>query len=268
MSVASPAMALDNVPGWFYRVDRHVFEHLLGWQNSTARRGDIAELGTFVGKTAILLGAFLLDGQRLTVCDLFGEPTEDKENQAEVETFYRRNPGEQNTSSLMADTYDRMRAAFEQNYLSFHPELPHIVQGPTARAREYVEPNSYRFVHVDASHLHRNVRDDIGVSRDLLADDGILALDDFRKEVTPGVAAAAWEAVATRGLRPVCVTNNKLYGTWGDPAPAQRTLEEWAEGRPGYLTLVQEVFGQRLLILVDKDAMRGPASEAPVTSER
>ncbi len=257
----SPAIAVEHIPGWFYRVDRHVFEHLLGWQNVTAQHGDLAEMGTFVGKTAILIGFFLKDGETLSVCDLFGEPTADEENQTEVHTFYRQNPGEKVTSDLMRKTYDRMRETFEQNYLSLHRELPRIIQGPTSQIREHVAPKSCRFIHIDASHIYRNVRDDVAAARDLLLDDGLVALDDFRKEVTPGVAAAAWEAIASNGLRPVCITNNKLYGTWGDPEPAQRALLEWAGARPGYLTLVQEVLGHRLVIVADKDAMRGPASE-------
>src|SRR4029453_12160203 len=42
-----------------------------------------------------------------------------------------------------------------------------------------------------------------------------------------GGAAAVWTAVADGGLRPICITGNKFYGTWGDPGPVQDELVEW-----------------------------------------
>jgi hypothetical protein len=38
--------------------------------------------------------------------------------------------------------------------------------------------------------------------------------------------------VANLGLAPICVSNHKLYGTWGDPAPIQARLLRWLESRP------------------------------------
>ncbi|WP_338063979.1 hypothetical protein [Streptomyces noursei] len=56
---------------------------------------------------------------------------------------------------------------------------------------------------------------DILAVRELLSDRGVVD-GDYRAEHCPGVAAATWQAVTNHGLRPICVTGTKFYGTWGD----------------------------------------------------
>lgn len=165
----------------------------------------------------------------MTVCDLFAAP--DERNAAEARKSY---------ATLT-------RVAFEQNYLAFHDELPDVVQGPTSLVPDHVAPDSCRFVHVDASHLYEHVAGDIEAAHTALVPTGVVVLDDFRSEHTPGVAAATWEAVFLRGLRPVCLTTQKLYGTWGDPEPLQEELLADEKWRAGTHLSVQEIAGQRVL---------------------
>ncbi|ARF82450.1 class I SAM-dependent methyltransferase [Kitasatospora aureofaciens] len=209
----------DDIPGWFFGLDRAAFSHLLSAQTAAGITGDVLELGSYLGRSAVLLGDHLQPGERLTVCDLFDSEAGDAENAAEMTMSYRRT---------------LTRSAFESNYLAFHSELPEIVQAPTSvLADGRIPADSCRFVHVDASHLYEHVSGDILVARSALAEDGLVALDDYRSEHTPGVSAAVWEAVFTGGLRPVLLTPMKFYGTWGDAAAARRTLlaRDWrAEG--------------------------------------
>ncbi|MGK4581213.1 class I SAM-dependent methyltransferase [Kitasatospora sp. HPMI-4] len=202
---AAPAPAPrtpDDVPGWFWKTDQQVFGWLLDRQSAAGTGGDILELGTYLGRSAILLGSHLRPGETLTVCDLFDSDAPDDDNSAEMAMSYR--------GSLT-------RRAFEANYLAFHGRLPTVIQAPTsALADGRIPAGSCRFVHVDASHLYEHVVDDIRVARAALVPDGVIALDDYRAEHTPGVAAAVWEAVFEHGLRPVCLTPDKFYGTWGD----------------------------------------------------
>jgi hypothetical protein len=145
------------------------------------------------------------------------------------------------------------RSAFEANYLSFHNELPVVIQGPTSIIGSKVAPGSCRFPHIDASHLYEHVRGDIVAVRDLVLPSGVLALDDHRAEHTPGVAPAAWEAVAVLGLRLVCVTGSKMYGTWGDPALVRRDLLESLDGRTDMWHEVQQVAGQDMIRISNKN---------------
>jgi hypothetical protein len=93
------------------------------------------------------------------------------------------------------------RSAFEANYLSFHNELPVVIQGPTSIIGSKVAPGSCRFVHIDASHLYEHVRGDIVAVRDLVLPSGILALDDYRAGRCGGSVGGGRGAGAGAGVR-------------------------------------------------------------------
>ncbi|WP_329335484.1 class I SAM-dependent methyltransferase [Streptomyces sp. NBC_00663] len=222
---------LSDVPGWFPPLDQMLFTWFLDRQRIQGLKGDLLELGAYMGRSAILLGRHLGEGEEFTVCDLFGGEAPDGANRAETAKSY---------ASLT-------RQSFERNYLSFHDELPRVIEAPSFVISSEVAPKTCRFVHIDASHLYEHVRDDIGAARELLLPEGIVVLDDFRSEHTPGVSVAVWEAVLNRGLRVVCLSTQKLYATWGDPGMVQEELLEMLRGRPDCGLSVQEAAGQRLV---------------------
>ncbi|MBO1418994.1 class I SAM-dependent methyltransferase [Streptomyces sp. FH025] len=225
----------DDIPGWFFGLDRAAFGHLLSTQSAAGTTGDILELGSYLGRSAVLLGDHLRPGERLTVCDLFDSEAGDADNAAEMAMSYRKT---------------LTRSAFESNYLAFHSELPEIVQAPTSvLADGRIPAGSCRFVHVDASHLYEHVAGDIAVAKAALSEHGLVALDDYRSEHTPGVSAAVWEAVFTGGLRPVLLTPMKFYGTWGDTGATRQSLLEHDWRAAGYTVDEDTIAGQRVLRL-------------------
>ncbi|MFC1404375.1 MULTISPECIES: class I SAM-dependent methyltransferase [Streptacidiphilus] len=266
---------LDDIPGWFFANDRVLFDWFLGdFQREV--HGDLLELGVYLGKSAVLLGHYLHPDEKLTVCDLFdSEVADDEANGAEVADFYQ-------------STLSRVR--FEQNYLAFHDTLPEIIQAPTsALADGRVPAGSCRFVHVDASHLYEHVVGDIQVAREVLLPDGVVVLDDYRTEHTPGVAAAVWQAVLDHGLHPICVSPQKFYGTWGDPEPARTALRSalaqwpdrgsadhslagedfiqmWGKGEPPAFPLSR--FHGEAQAAARTGEQRGDAARAPQSSAR
>ena len=248
--------SLHDVPGWFFPTDVVLFDWFLTAQAREQRRGDLLEMGAYLGKSAVFMGEHLSPGEIFTVCDLFGSEAPDGDNGAEVRGSY---------ATLT-------RRAFEANYLSFHDELPRVLQAPTSVVPDSVVDGSCRFVHIDASHLYEHVRADIVAARDALQPDGIVVLDDYRSEHTPGVACATWQAMLEEGLRPVCVSPNKFYGTWGDPAPVRRDLVEAMRGRSDCGVSTQEVAGHPLVIVNGRKAKpprlpvsrhHGPGRAAP-----
>ncbi|MER5184884.1 class I SAM-dependent methyltransferase [Streptomyces sp. NPDC002896] len=224
--------ALGEVKGWFPSLDQVLFDRFLSRQERLGEHGDLLEMGVYMGKSAIFTGSYLRPGERFTVCDLFdAEDAPDAGNAAEARKSY---------AALT-------RAAFEQNYLAFHDRLPEVVQGPTSLVPGVVEADTCRFVHVDASHLYEHVAMDIGTARRVLLPNGVVVLDDFRSEHTPGVAAATWEAVFDRGLRPICLTTQKFYGTWGEPEPFLEELLGDTEWRAGISMSRQQIAGRHVL---------------------
>ncbi|QKG22116.1 class I SAM-dependent methyltransferase [Actinomadura verrucosospora] len=230
--------SLDDVDGWFPKVDQRLFTWFLDRQERLGQSGDLVELGSYLGKSAILMGRHLHGGETFTVCDLFDSQAPDDSNQAEMDGSY---------ASLT-------RTAFEANYRAFHDRLPEIVQAPTSAILDHVRPESCRFVHVDASHLYEHVRGDIQAAHVMLPVEGVIVCDDYRSEHTPGVSAAVWEAVAVEGLHPVCVTPQKFYGTWGEVKQVQDDLLAWLGDQDDLWHEVQEVGGRALLRVKSRSA--------------
>ncbi|MFB9372189.1 class I SAM-dependent methyltransferase, partial [Kitasatospora albolonga] len=66
-----PPTRLEDVPGWFWHADQQLFGWLLERQTASGLKGDLLELGSYLGRSAILMGRYLQSGERFTVCDLF-----------------------------------------------------------------------------------------------------------------------------------------------------------------------------------------------------
>ncbi|EPH39309.1 class I SAM-dependent methyltransferase [Streptomyces aurantiacus] len=239
-SVPTSAQELDELPlptrladvkGWFHPADQVLFDWFLSRQLSREEPGDLLELGAYLGKSAIFMGGYLRPGETFTVCDLFDSPAPDDANSKEMNRSY---------ATLT-------RRAFEANYLSFHEELPVVVQAPSSGITAQVRADSCRFVHIDASHLYEHVHADIAAAQRLLTRDGIVVLDDFRAEHCPGVAAATWGAVATTGLKPLCITATKFYGTWGAYDETRAALGAFLAGRDDMWHGAEEVAGHPMI---------------------
>ena len=230
----------QEIPGWFFWLDRQLFATFLAAQRDRGP-GDLVELGTYLGKSAVVIGEYLRPGERFVALDLFGRTDlltdEHQPNRREVEQSY---------ASLT-------RMAFEDNYRSRHADLPIIVEGPSSVILEHVAPHSVRFVHIDASHLYAHVRLDARNAKAMMQPGGLVVFDDWRSEHTPGVTAAVWEAVFADGLIPVAVTPTKFYGVFSQPdghrAALQARLDE--DRRITYET--QEIAGHPVFRLRLRD---------------
>jgi SAM-dependent methyltransferase len=235
---------LHDIPGWFGWIDQAVFTHFLS-PGAVVWRGDVVELGAYLGKSAALLGRHIAPGETLTVCDLFGAPAAGDANRRENAKSYA--------------TLDR--AAFERNYLALFDELPVIVQDFSSTILDHVAPSSVRFLHVDASHMYEHVVLDVQSAEKLLLPDGVVAFDDFRSDHTPGVSAAVWEAVFLKGLQPICVTHQKLYGTFGDRVPHQARLRTWLADVPKLWSETQTIAGAPVVRIAPRQVPRAAAAK-------
>jgi Methyltransferase domain len=197
--------ARSELPGWFDWIDIVLFQLFDQVQQEAALRGDLLEIGVYQGKSAILLEYFVREGERLVVCDLFESAASSATNAEENQHYYS----------------DLSRQAFERIFLRFHERLPDVFQCSSTELPERAGLcRSFRFIHVDGSHLYEVVRQDIATAKSLLVDGGIVVFDDYRSEHTPGVAAAVWEAIAGRIVQPICITQKKMYAWTGQTRPA------------------------------------------------
>jgi hypothetical protein len=69
----------------------------------------------------------------------------------------------------------------------------------------------------------------------MLKADGIVAVDDWRTEQTPGVTLAVLEQVAAGELHAIAITRHKFYGVFEDSLAAEvrRAVTDWAATDPG-----------------------------------
>ncbi|MEO7077511.1 MAG: class I SAM-dependent methyltransferase [Rhodococcus sp. (in: high G+C Gram-positive bacteria)] len=237
---------VDAIPGWFQPYDRDLFRVLLPATHDLLGGGDLAELGAYQGKSAVVVGADTREGEVFTVIDLFGAEAPDADNQAENDDQYA----------------DLSRDSFERYYLGVHSSLPEIVTAPSATIVNHASAGTHRFVHVDASHLFEHVVLDIEAVRRLLAPGGVVVFDDIRSEHTPGVAAAVWRATAN-GLHPFAITPVKLYATFGDPRPWFEVIRDWAEtSKSGHE--VQTIDGLSVVRIVEPKLAEPPVWRAYV----
>jgi predicted O-methyltransferase YrrM len=201
---------IRSIPGWFFRTDWAMFRFALSESGRQIAVGNLAEIGAYLGKSAVLIGEYLRDGEVFTVIDLFGAESDDAANSAE------------NAAQYPVLTKQK----FEDNYRRVHGSLPTVIQAPSSEITEHAAQGRHRFVHVDGSHLYDHVAGDVAASRRLLADQGVVVFDDYRTVHAPGVAAAVWQAMDD-GLKPFAVSETKLYATWGDAEPWTRAIDTW-----------------------------------------
>ena len=238
---------LDDVPGWMIRADQWLFERILSFQVGSQAPGDLVELGVYKGKSAIVIGRHQQPGETFTVCDLFEDVTSELTLHQADRNAYRTLSEEE----------------FANNYLAFHDTLPEVVRGLSSAIEDHVTAGSCRYIHIDASHMYVNVREDAAAARRLLRKDGVVVFDDFRTEHTIGTANAVWETIVNDDLHPICASERKMYATWGEPEPYQRELmerlAESGEFRADLHTIVRE---ERVIRVVTNKAKKAAAAPA------
>lgn len=223
----------ELVLGWFDDVDAAVFRAIDAAHRATGVNGDLLEIGTYLGKSAILLGYLLRASERLVVCDLFTN-------------------GEREPDLDAVGYYDPLsRAAFEQNYARFHRRPPTVIERSSTTLADEGLGCSFRIVHVDGNHRYDIVRRDIATALEMVVDGGIVVVDDYRTVPHAlGVAAAVWEAVADRNMIPLLTTEQKFYGhSPGGAENTARMLRRWALEDAPYRGLRQQVAGHDMVAL-------------------
>lgn len=189
---------LDDIPGGLERWDAELMVHLSEAQHGRSVRGDLLEIGTWLGRTSVLLGFLAGEGEQLQVCDLFDRvPATEEGRRALIES------GGQTVT--LAD--------FQASYARFHSTMPVVHQCPSSELSVTNVGRIFRFVHVDGSHVYEAVLEDLALVHSILKKGGIVVFDDIANLGHLGVPAAVWSGARATGLVPFACTPTKLYAT-------------------------------------------------------
>lgn len=184
-----------RIPGWFTLQDLECFVVLLTYQSSAHIKGNLLEIGTFMGKSASVLGKFVHEEERLFVCDLFNGVTSAR-NSIENLNSYK----------------ELTRGLFEKNFFKLNGYLPQILDCSSIELESKLPNNIFRFIHIDGSHLYEFVRNDLNYAlRNLTSNGGIIVIDDFRAQHTIGVSRCVWESILSGKLTPLVISAAKIY---------------------------------------------------------
>ena len=139
-----------------------VVDSLLQFQGEEGVSGNLLELGCYKGKTALLLGLHLSDGEYVDLVDI----------------------------------YDQLeRKILEENNIQFYLQTANT---ENRQKNLKLKRNSYRFIHCDTSHTYANTLADLNLSRKLVADKGLICIDDFANLNYPGVIPAVYRFLFKR----------------------------------------------------------------------
>ena len=186
---------VGSIPGWFSNQDLIIFQIILKYQEAHKIHGNILEIGAYLGKSAVVLGAHKCKNEETFVCDVFQGLT-DSENSQENDFSYS----------------DLTRKSFERNYFNALGELPKILECSSMKLWSEIPQEKFRFIHIDGSHLYDFVKNDLDFAiNSLIAPGGVIVMDDFRAQHTLGVSKTLWESILSGKICPLIFSAAKVY---------------------------------------------------------
>lgn len=223
---------MHRIKGWLSPVDAELLRALAGVQDGAGVESGsgLAEIGVYHGRSAILLGHLARPGERVWMCDLFDAPGAAEDRLSA--TYY----GGATVESFLG------------RWHRYHADEPTVVVGSSRQLAAELPMGELRLVHVDAGHEFDDVVTDLEVARESLAPHGVVVIDDWRTEHSPGVGAAAWRAVYTQGLGVLALTEAKMYASWGG-ASLRAPLHEAVEASPWLVGTRNEIGGQPVSVV-------------------
>jgi len=163
--------------------------------------GGAVEIGLHHGKSFISLCLALRDDQKAYGIDIFEEQALNLDHSGHGD----RQTVEQNLARLGVDNAILDARSSERVHAS---DILNAV-------------GEVRFFSIDGGHWPRIVENDLRLAEAVLAEHGVIALDDFHRADWPNVSAGyfSWQAEQTKSIVPLAIGPNKLY----------LCLDGWAE---------------------------------------
>jgi len=152
---------VDKIEGFLANTSIAVWDALMAYQESRYVTGHLGEIGVYKGKSATILARHQRANEELWLIDFSNFLDEAKTNLSPLARHDIR--------------YIKQKSV----EIFRHPEL--------AQHRR-----TFRWFHIDGEHTGQAVATDLALAHDLLADDGIICIDDFLNPAYPQITAATF----------------------------------------------------------------------------
>ena len=189
---------LDDVPGALNAQNMRAMQAVSEEQVAAGITGNLLEIGSYLGRSAVALGYLVQEGEEFHVCEPFPEP----------------DGSDPNFLPHTIDWYDTYtQASLEANFRKFHDWLPTIHAVESTEIVGKLDSDSFRFMHLDGGHDRATIDSDYAMALDLAKPGCVLAFSAFRSMHTLEVAAAVWSRVADGLIHPIMTTDTHLIAS-------------------------------------------------------
>lgn len=228
---------LAEVPGFLTPQAARLLDGLARRQSREGLSGDVAEIGVFYGRAALVLGRTLRDGERLVACDRFDVGAADVEGWS----FHDPQGPEEALRRRWAEWIGTERSLVVRRGDS-------TALGPDDLGAPA------RLIHVDGGHDLATVAADLRLAAAAVHPQGAVVVDDVLLPEWPDVTVAVIDHLRAAGgrLLPVAVAEHKLVLCAAVAAPRYRAWarEELAGAfpAPGFLVVERGLDGHVVLV--------------------
>jgi len=184
-----------DIYGWLQRVDAEMIGAILEWQGQAGVTGGCVEIGVHHGKSFIPLCLALRENEVALCIDIFDDQAKnlDSSGKGDIVSFkdnLEKHSIDQSRFRIYKGSSEDVEAAF--------------ILSQVGRVR---------FFSVDGGHWRSIVKSDLLLAEEVLADSGVIALDDYCRAEWPDVTYGytLWQNETTSDIVPFAVGSNKLY---------------------------------------------------------
>jgi len=187
-----------DINGWLSAESLSFIKYLADFQNKNVINGNIAEIGVYHGRLFIALCLMLNSGEKGLAIDVFEDQEYNLDNSGRGDLFKFT----ENIRNKLC-TLDHIEI-LKSDSMKVSADQIHSILGK----------NSVRLFSVDGCHTPGHTLNDLRLASQVLTDNGVIILDDFKNTEWPGVE----EGLSTflkenKSYCPFAVAYNKLYIT-------------------------------------------------------